>query len=312
MLGASFDLESLKARVLELVGQRLDSLCQEALAHLTTLGNHARNALIGFRLKIEEGKVLQLPLDRAHAQAVGQRRVHVHCLARLEQTPILTKSSERSHVMQAVGKLDDNHANVARHGEKHLAQVERLFLIHAVDLDVREFGHAVDELGNSRAKDACHIIEGCLGIFHRIVKERGAHHIAVHIELGQDNGHLNRMVDIHLARAALLLRMLLGGKTVGTLDFGAIFLVHVLAAQARELVVAVCSNLIRQIIGTCNVQQLRGRAQAALLVCMNNCTGMRRSICMRSSAAHGDPSPLFSPWRDGPVHSCKHIMSRCI
>lgn len=58
MLGASFDLKPLKARVLKLVGQRLDSLCQEALAHFTTLGNHARNALIGFRLKIEEGKVL--------------------------------------------------------------------------------------------------------------------------------------------------------------------------------------------------------------------------------------------------------------
>ena len=191
--------------------------------------------------------------------------------------------------MQAVGKLDDDHADIARHGEKHLAQVERLLLVHAVDLDVGELGHAVDELGNSWAKDACHIIKRRLGVLHRIVKERCTHHVAVHVELGQDDGHLDGMVDIHLARAALLLRMLFGGKTVGTLDFGAVLLAHVLTAQARELIVAVCHDLIRQVIGARNVQQLGCGAQVALLVRMNNCTGMRRSVCMRSSAAHGDP-----------------------
>ena len=60
--------------------------------------------------------------------------------------------------MQAVGKLDDDHADITRHGEKHFAQVERLLLVHAVDLDIGELGHAVNELGNSRTKDARHIV----------------------------------------------------------------------------------------------------------------------------------------------------------
>ena len=56
--------------------------------------------------------------------------------------------------MQAIGKFDDDNANVLGHGEEHLAQRERLLLVHAIDFDVGELGHAIDKLGHRIAKQA--------------------------------------------------------------------------------------------------------------------------------------------------------------
>ena len=61
--------------------------------------------------------------------------------------------------MEAVGELDDDDANVVAHGEEHLAKVPRLLLVHRGDLDARELGHAVDEVGDGLAKEALELLE---------------------------------------------------------------------------------------------------------------------------------------------------------
>ena len=71
--------------------------------------------------------------------------------------------------MQAVGKLNDNDADVLGHGEEHLAQREGLLLVHAIDFDVGELGHAIDELGHRIAKQAGNIGKRGLGILDGIV-----------------------------------------------------------------------------------------------------------------------------------------------
>ncbi len=170
VLGAAINLEALQANAVELVGERLDGLGQIALANLARLSHHARDALVGIGLQVEEGQVLELPLNRAHAQAVGQGRIHVHGLAGLKQATVLAKGRQRTHVMQAVGKFDDDNADVLGHGEEHLSQRERLFLVHAVDFDVGELGHAIDELGYRIAKQAGNIGKRGLGILNGIVQ----------------------------------------------------------------------------------------------------------------------------------------------
>ena len=265
VLGTAIDLEALQANAVELVGERLDSLSQIALANLARLSHHARNALVGIGLQVEEGQVLELPLNRAHAQTVGQGRIHVHGLASLKQATVLAKGRQRTHVMQAVGKLNDNDADVLGHGEEHLAQREGLLLVHAVDFDVGELGHAIDELGYRIAKQAGHIGKRGLGILDGIVQQRGAHHIAVHLEIGQNDGHLDGMVNVHLARAALLVAVLLGGKAVGLLHLRKVVLIHIFEAQALQLVVAVRHNLGRQLIGMLIVLHLRERLEGGIM-----------------------------------------------
>ena len=157
VLGATVDLEALQANTVELVGERLDGLGQIALANLARLRHHACDALVGIGLQVEERQVLELPLNGTHAQAVGQGRIHVHGFTRLKQATVLAKRRQCTHVVQAVGKFDDDDADVLGHGEEHLAQRERLLLVHAVDFDVGELGHAVDKLGHRIAKQARNI-----------------------------------------------------------------------------------------------------------------------------------------------------------
>ena len=233
VLGAPVDLEALEPHALELVRERLDGLRQVALAHLAALGHHARDTLIRLGLEVEEGEVLELPLDGAHAQAVGERRVHVHRLARLEEPAVLAQRRKRAHVVQAVGELHDDDADVARHGEEHLAEVERLLLVHAAHLDVGELRHAVHEPGNRLAEQARHVGERDLGVLDRVMQERRTDHVAIHVELGQNDGDLNGMVDIELSRATLLGRMLLRSEAVCVLDLRAILGAHVLAGELR-------------------------------------------------------------------------------
>ena len=265
VLGAAINLEALQANAVELVGERLDGLGQIALANLARLSHHARNALVGIGLQVEEGQVLELPLNRAHAQTVGQGRIHVHGLAGLKQATVLAQSCKGAHVVQTVGKLNDNDADVLGHGEEHLAQRKRLLLVHAVDFDVGELGHAIDELGHRIAKQAGNIGKRGLGILDGIVQQRGAHHIAVHLEIGQDDGHLDGMVDVHLTRPPLLVAVLLGGKAVGLLHLREVVLIHIFEAQALQLVVAVRHNLGRQLIGMLIVLHLRKRLEGGIM-----------------------------------------------
>ena len=167
--------------------------------------------------------------------------------------------------MQTVGKFNDDDANVLGHGEEHLAQRERLLLVHAVDFDVGELGHAIDELGHRIAKQAGNIGERGLGVLDGIVQQRGAHHVTIHLEIGQNDGNLDGMVNVHLARAPLLVAMLLGSKAVGLLHLGEVILIHIFEAQALQLVVAVRHNLGRQLIGMLIVLHLRKRLEGGIM-----------------------------------------------
>ena len=57
-----------------------------------------------------------------------------------------TKVLERAHVVQAVGELDDDDADVGDHGEQHLADVLGLMVFAIGELDLVEFGDAFDDV----------------------------------------------------------------------------------------------------------------------------------------------------------------------
>ena len=79
------------------------------------------------RVDLREGEVLELVLHRAHADALGERRVDVHRLARDAQALVGAGDvMERAHVVQAVGELDQQHADVLRHRDDELAEILRL------------------------------------------------------------------------------------------------------------------------------------------------------------------------------------------
>lgn len=90
--------------------------------------------MVGHRVEVAQGDVLELLLDRADTKPVRQRRIDLHRFKRLVAALLLGHDLDRAHVVQPVGQLDDDHAHILRHGEQHLAHVLRLLLLAEVKL----------------------------------------------------------------------------------------------------------------------------------------------------------------------------------
>ena len=108
-----------------LLGQSfLDALLDGG--HELLVGGGAAEQLVGdllvaHRVQVLEGKVLQLPLDFLHAQAVSDGGVDLHGLQGL--LPLLAGGLvvHGAHVVQPVADLDEDHPDVLGHGHEHLA-----------------------------------------------------------------------------------------------------------------------------------------------------------------------------------------------
>ena len=61
--------------------------------------------------------------------------------------------AERAHVVGAVGELDQDDADVARHREEHLAEVLGLLLLARGEVDLADLGDAVDQAGDLLAEE---------------------------------------------------------------------------------------------------------------------------------------------------------------
>ena len=122
----------------------LDHLAEVGVAARCALGDETDDLVVPLRVQRGEREVLELPLDRVHAEPVGQRREHLERLARLALLLLRREEPQRAHVVQPVGELDHQHAWVARHRDDHLA--DRLGLGGGAVLDLVELGDAVDEV----------------------------------------------------------------------------------------------------------------------------------------------------------------------
>ena len=110
--------------------------------------------------------------------------------------------AERAHVVEAVGELDEDHAEVARHREHELADVLGPAELAALE-DVVDLGDAVGDGGDLGAELGLDELEREVGVLHGVVEE-GRHHARV-VEadlLGRDEGDLEGVRDVELARGA--------------------------------------------------------------------------------------------------------------
>ena len=60
--------------------------------------------------------------------------------------PLGLEMLQRAHVVQAVGQLDEDDADVVHHGQHHLAQVFGLLLFARGEIDLADFGDAFDDV----------------------------------------------------------------------------------------------------------------------------------------------------------------------
>ena len=102
---------------------------------------------VAARVQGAEAEILELGLDRMHAEPVRDWRVDVERLARNRAALRERHGSQRAHVVRSVGELDHDDAYVAHHREQHLAEALGLRLLAALELDLIELADPVDELG---------------------------------------------------------------------------------------------------------------------------------------------------------------------
>lgn len=159
---------------------------------------------VAMRIEVREAHVLQLAIRIVQAEAVRDRRIDVERLARDAAALLHRHRAERAHVVQAVGKLHEDHAHVARHREQHLAEILRLRLLAAPEFHLVEFRQAVDELGDLRAEALGELALRHALVFHHVVQERGHDRLRVELPAGADLRDGYRMGDVGLAALAIL------------------------------------------------------------------------------------------------------------
>src|SRR5712691_10634114 len=192
--------------------QRLAQLLDDARDDVATLlaqepeaRDYARPRI---RMQLGKGEILELILHPVHADALGERDIDVHRLAR-DAPPLLRilDESQRLHVVQAIGELDEQEANVLGHREDKLAEVFRLLGLVRLQLDARQFGDAVDEAADIRPEQLFDVVERREGVLDRVVQEAGDDRGGVELHLGEQPRDLDRVREIGVARSAQLRAM---------------------------------------------------------------------------------------------------------
>ena len=183
---------------------RLDSMALEDL-------------LVGIRLQVLEGQILEFAAHLAHAEAVRDRRVDLDGFARDALAPLRAEVAQRAHVVYAVGQFDQDDADVLDHGEQHLADALGLAVFGREYIELGELGDAVDAARHLGAELLAHLLDGDAGVLHDVVQQAGLHGHHVHPHVGENVRHHDGMGHVRLAGIARLALVIFAGEAEGLL-----------------------------------------------------------------------------------------------
>ena len=206
------------ARLFQLVAKYSFHPRQKSLSCFAAGFNRIVDLLISDRIDVAEAEVFQLSADFSHAQTVSDGGVDLESFAGNFLLPVRRQVFERPHVVQAVGQLDEHHADVIHHRQHHLAQVFGLLLFPGGEIDGADLGDALDDMRHLFAKLFADIDDRHRGIFHGVMQQPGGDRDGVHFHLGQDQCYFQGMDQIGLAGGTALSGVVFLGKFVGLAD----------------------------------------------------------------------------------------------
>ena len=121
-----------------------------------------------------EPQVLELHAHAVHAQAHGDGGVDIQCfpgdapgLGRLQY-------SQGAHIVEPVGQLDQDDANIPGHGQGHFLEVLGLFFLEGLELHLGELADPVHQLGHGGPELLADGALGDAGVLYDIV-QHGSH-----------------------------------------------------------------------------------------------------------------------------------------
>ena len=134
-----------------------------------------------------------------HSETVGNGCVDLEGFAGDAFLAFGGEAAKGPHIVQAIGELDDDDADIADHREEHLAEALGLAILGGEEVKLGELGDAIDAAGNFGSELLPDILAGDAGVFNHVMQQAGleAHHVHPHI--GQDVGDLDGMRHVGLA-----------------------------------------------------------------------------------------------------------------
>ena len=174
-----------------------------------------------------ESQFLELHAHAVHAEAIGDGGVEVQRLAGDQAALFRRHDADRAHVVQAVGELDENHAQIPRRRHRHLLEVLGLGFGARLE-DRRQLGDAVDDLRHVVAERAHERLLGDAGVFEHVVQHRGGNGLRVHAHGRQDVGNRQGVGDVAVSGAPELAAVGVRGEAAG--------IAHHLHFRSREIV----------------------------------------------------------------------------
>ena len=217
MLGSAVHLP-LYAQLLHLRADLIHYAVQKLLPLSPLLADALRDILVLIGIEIHHGEVLKLALEEGNAQSSRKRRIDVQRLARHSLLLFGGNEAQRTHVVQPVGELDDDDAQILRHSHEELAEVFRLRVLAVVELQFVELGDALDELEDLLSELGGKLLRSDCGVFEDVVKEGGDERGAVKPVIREDLHDGTGVDEIILPGAAFLSRMRLFGEFVSPLQ----------------------------------------------------------------------------------------------
>ena len=203
-LDPALDLRDRDMRLVQLQANGPLELLDDALGDAALVFDPGLERGIGARVGRLEGQLLELVLDLAHAEPVGDRPVDVERLLSDPEAALLGEVIERPHVVQAVGELHHDDADVVDHGEEHLAEVLRLPLFARRERNRAELGHALDDVRHLGSEQLLDALDRRERVLDDVVQQAGSDGHDVESHVREDVGDLERMDEIRLTGMANL------------------------------------------------------------------------------------------------------------
>ena len=173
---------------------------------------------IGFRVEGAEGKVFQLLAHFLHAHAAGERCVDVERLLCDAAARGCGHEFQGAHVVQAVGELDQEHADIVGDGEQELAEILRLLGLARHQFQPLQLGQALDQRADLMAKNLVDLGPRRLGVLDGVVQQGCDDGGVIELQPGQDRRDLERVGEIGIAGGAGLRAMRLHGIDIGAVE----------------------------------------------------------------------------------------------
>ena len=257
-LDSAVDLDDRNLRLTQLGGNRGLQRFNQPFGG-APLGIHPRpQRFVRLRLQIPERKLLELVLDLAHSEPVGNRRVDVARLLRHLDPALLGQMAEGPHVVQPVGQLHDDDADIVDHGEEHLAEILGLALFARGEGDGTDLGHPLHDVRHLGTEQLANALDGGQRVLDHVVQQTGGNRDRVEPHVGEEVGDRQGVDQVWLPGVAHLPPVLESREDVGTaqqLDVGfrsirADLFEEILEANHGNWCLTTCRTVTSFMIGT--------------------------------------------------------------